>query len=118
MINMIRHTTTTEQILEAAPFTFYLTGSLYFKGYGNDIDYFAAWSPKIVEFLSKHPPFSRTIIHDYLDTQCLEIWQAPNIHIQLVRDAQHKMRVQTKLKTLGYSSPTTEEWNLAFLLIS
>lgn len=93
---MLQTTIPVVQKLKDSEFTFYLTGSHFFD-YAckeSDIDFFAEYSGKIKLFLKSIDFYP--VISNYGDNSVTEVWlhKVENIHIQLVRNAQHKYAVQ------------------------
>ena len=109
------------QKLAASEFKFYLTGSVFFRGKGKDIDYFVQDSQKVREFLINSgfqllPP----VEHNYMDFQCSAVFRNtlgnPSVDVQCVTNAKLKSKIQNTFLKAGVFSPTTVMWNLAFQL--
>lgn len=109
--------------LEKLPEVFHLTGSRYFLGKGNDIDYFVeSGSVELIDAL-KDMGFTEISKRTYGDSNCIAVYRTYDkgnlqIDVQIVKDAALKLRVQERLRELGYVRPTQSEWNLAFALLA
>ena len=105
--------------MEQSRFMFYLTGSVYFTGNGNDIDYFAIHSTELEDFL-KSIGFCSISTNVYGDDNCVIVYRRhsdPYIDVQLVKNAKLKLEIQEIFKKKGILKPTQEQWNCAFLLL-
>jgi len=99
--------------LNAAPDNFYLTGSQFFYGHGNDTDFYVQNRPGLSEWLISIG-FRLHGSSNYSDTNCEAVYRHRKIDIQLVSDVTLKTKVQMWFKSKGILNPTTEQWNLAF----
>lgn len=121
MLNHERQKSVIEQMEQNKEFMFYLTGSKFFVGQGNDTDYFVQHDNEVINWLWSIG-FAEISKKTYGDNNCIAVlrYVAPyeQIDVQIVEDCTLKIRVQEQFKKLGlgYSSPTKEEWNLAFAL--
>jgi hypothetical protein len=102
------------------PFT--LTGSRFFGGYSerSDWDFFAEYSERLQESLVN---FGFTLTSDYTNmSHVVAVLAFHGIHVQLVRDAALKCKVQEKLRTRGIMRGLTKEvrkliWFAAYAMI-
>ncbi|HWY34243.1 MAG TPA: hypothetical protein VNX68_06320 [Nitrosopumilaceae archaeon] len=108
--------------MEKSEFLFHLTGSRYFVGRGsNDADYFTLYTEQVEHFL-RELGFSAISKREYGDLNCTLVMRGWDdgglqIDVQLVKDVELKIQVQEKLKAIGLTHPTKEEWNFAFQLL-
>jgi hypothetical protein len=108
--------------LEKLPEVFHLTGSRFFNdGKGNDVDYFVEASAELIDALVDMG-FQKISMKEYGDSNCIAVMRTYDngnlqIDVQIVKDAALKLRVQERLRELGYVRPTQNEWNLAFALM-
>jgi hypothetical protein len=102
------------------PFT--LTGSRYFGGYieKSDWDFFAEHSEQLQESLVN---FGFTLTQDYSGmSHVVAVLSFHGVHVQLVRDAALKYKVQEKLRNRGIMRGLTKEvrkliWFAAYAMI-
>lgn len=101
-------------------FVFYLTGSQFFSGTGNDFDYFVQYSEYLENALTQLG-FARISKRCYGDSLCVAVmrWMGVSyqIDVQLVSNAGLKLKVQDIFLNIGKHAPTKEEWDLAFQLL-
>ena len=127
---MNEHLTGSEKVrigLRALPYKFHLTGSRYFGGYNehSDTDYFVQ-NQRYLETDLKDLGFTRVISRqtDYQDRDCISIWhhELAAIHIQIVKDAEKKLKIQQQLKKSTVLSHIPKEkryliWDMAYTLL-
>lgn len=110
------------QTLDEMETKFHLTGSQFFLGQGNDFDYFVKNDGVLKDKLSKLG-FAEISKEHYGDSLCVVVmrWNYNGLYqidIQLVSNAELKLKVQNKFLLLGNFNPSKEEWDLAFQLLS
>lgn len=119
MINTVINPTLFDK-LNSMSDTFYLTGSMFFIGQGNDYDFFVQNDGTIIERL-RELGFKEISKKTYGDNLCIAVLRAfsgsTQIDIQVVSNALLKDKVQKRLKELEYLQPLQNEWNLAFKLL-
>lgn len=111
--------------VESLPQVFYLTGSKFFGNFGNksDTDFFTNYSKEVCQFLIDE--FGFVLLSNQQYTSCdIEVVlfnQTENVHVQLVHNAEHKNRVQHKLKEKNLLGTDKRHrqfvWNLALQLV-
>lgn len=80
--------------------TFWLTGSRFFGTHrsNSDYDFFTQDSVDIERYLSEELGFRQEWGESYSDPIAKSCWVKDNIHVQVVKDADLKLEVQTWLK--------------------
>ena len=99
---------------------FYLTGSKFFVGTGNDTDYFVADSQEVRKWLEFHG-FNRigSKEHNYNDTNCSALYRIicpveGQVDVQCLIDVEMKNTVQTILKKWGKNPKSDVIWDIMF----
>ena len=108
--------------LMESEYEFHLTGSQFFCGSGRDVDYFVQTNnPSYLAAWLRTLGFKGTLDAHYKDANCIEVMRYSGlfqIDIQFVKDAELKLRIQNKFKAMAILNPSTNEWDLAFKIMS
>jgi len=100
--NLISPTQLILNQMEQSEFYFHLTGSRFFgtNNYDSDYDFFAQ-QDKCLDIFLENLGFEQQINPKYRDCSICTVWQLHDIHVQLVKNASQKERLQQKLKELN-----------------
>ena len=108
------------QSLQNSEFTFYLTGSIYFQGAGNDLDFFVEYSQTNLNYFLESLGFQSISNPKYGDSETVNVYRYfysfYQIDIQVVKNATCKQKIQEVFKSVNILSPTREQWELGYSL--